>query len=69
MFQFVAFIFFTWVNYVTAQSDAIVASLLEEVMSLRESMNEEITQLKLDVQELQLTSTDCTCSESSETSG
>ena len=58
MLDLVAFLLFTLSEYIGCQAnDAITASLLEEVLSLKE----EIATLQQDFLELQLTTTTCSC--------
>ena len=82
MFNLALFVLFIWFKHVVGD-DSITASLLEEVMSLKDQIStdcvqkiadvqieflEKISALELEIQELQLTSTSCTC-DSEETIG
>ena len=51
-------------NCVSSQCDSITAALLEEVLAIKNELND----VKLELQELQLTSTSCTCDDSTSTS-
>ena len=71
LYFWLAFVFATWF---VASEDSITATLLEEVMSLKDQIqtltvdfNDQINTLNLEIQELQLTSTS-SCSNNDDTS-
>ena len=60
MFSFGVLLLSFLVNDVCGQCDTVTGTLLEELMSVKD----ELAQVKLDIQELQLTSDSCTCDDS-----
>ena len=66
-FPALSLVLLTWLNQVNGDCDSsIVSTLLEEVMALKDTVSALETKLELDILELQLTSSSCTCESTEE---